>query len=232
MASGPKRSKRSGGTARKAAPVNSDPRERVVDAFMALLAEHRFGEVGLADIAERAGVSLADLRGLHDGKLSIFADFARRIDRKVLEAGVVEASAEESARDRLFDVIMRRFDALAPYKDAVRRVAAAARCDPGLACALHAVALGSQKWTLAAAGIHKRGALRLIATEGTLLVYAEAMRTWLDDDSADLGPTMATLDRSLRRGESVMRFAGKVCCALPRMAGRFRRPHRAGEAAA
>lgn len=232
MASGPKRGRRAGGKAETAAPGNSDPRERIVDAFMALLAERGPHEVGLADIAGRAGVSLADLRGLYDGKLAILADFARRIDRRVLEPGVAEPSAEEGARDRLFEVMMRRFDALAPYKDAVRRVARAARCDPGLACALHAIALGSQKWTLAAAGIRKRGAFGLVAAEGTVLVYAETMRTWLDDDSPDLGRTMAALDRALRRGERAMKMMSRACCLLPRLAGRMRRFRDAGRAAA
>ena len=56
------------------------------------------------------------------------------------------------------------------------------------------------------------------------------MRTWLGDDDPDLGATMATLDRALRRGERGMRMLSDLCALLPRMAERGRRG-RAGEEA-
>ena len=221
MARGPKRTRAKAAKAAATAET-ADPRDRVVDAFMALVAEHGLHAVELADIAGRAGITLAELRGLYPGRLAILADFSKRIDRQVL-AGGVAAGPEEEVRDRLFDVMMRRFDALAPYKEAIRRIARAARCDPALASALHAIALGAQKWNLAAAGVHRAGALRLVAAEGMVLVYAEAMRTWLDDDDPDLGRTMAALDRALRRGEQAMRFVSAACALVPRFAGRLRR---------
>ena len=219
-------SRRAGRKSAKAATAagaaTADPRERVIDAFMALVAEPGPYAVELADIAGRAGITLAELRDLYPGRLAILADFSKRIDRQVL-AGGVAAGTDEEARDRLFDVMMRRFDALAPHKEAIRRVARAARSDPGLACVLHRMARRAQTWNLAAAGVHKEGALRLVAAEGMVLVYAETMRTWLDDDDPDLGRTMATLDRALRRGEQAMRFVAAACALVPRFAGRLRR---------
>ena len=52
--------------------------------------------------------------------------------------------AEEPARERLFDVLMRRLEALAPYKEAVRSLLRSARRNPGLALALNAMAVRSQ----------------------------------------------------------------------------------------
>ncbi|HMN84544.1 MAG TPA: TetR/AcrR family transcriptional regulator [Bauldia sp.] len=219
MASRPKRAK---GRAPSGAPA-ADPRDRVIDAFMALVAGHGPHGVELADIARDAKVSLAELRALYPGKGAILADFAARIDRAVLEGGAVDDPGE-ATRDRLFDVMMRRFDALAPYKPAIRRIARAAKTDPGLACVLHGLARRAQRWTFAAAGVRSSGGLGLVAAEGLVLVYGETMRTWLDDDSSDLGPTMATLDRALRRGERAMGMLSGICAALPRFAGRFGRP--------
>jgi hypothetical protein len=42
---------------------------------------------------------------------------------------------------------------------------------------------------------------------------------------------MASLDRSLRRGERAIRFLGGLCSVLPRFAGRGRRFRDAGRAA-
>lgn len=203
-------------------------RDRIIDAMMALLAERRFADIGLADIADAAGISVTVLREGFNGKLGILAAFLRRIDLAVLAGGPPDMSV--GPRDRIFEAEMRRFDALGPYKAALHRLARSARCDPGLACALHALATRSQKWTLVAAGIHHGGLAGRIALEGAVLVHLEAMRTWFDDDDEDSARTMATLDRALRRGERAMRVLGDLCAFAPRVMERGRRFRDAGRA--
>ncbi|MCB1496883.1 MAG: TetR/AcrR family transcriptional regulator [Bauldia sp.] len=198
-----------------------DPREAIIDAFLALAAERDVHCIGLDEIAERAGVSLAELRGCYAGKLGILLGFARRVDLAVLAEG--PADPESEARDRLFEVMMRRFDALAPYKPAIRRMARSARCDPALAAILRRLAIRAQAWNLAAAGISHGGLSGRVKSGGLALVYGETMRTWLGDDDPDLGRTMATLDRALRRGERGMRMMSDLCSLLPRLAESGRR---------
>jgi hypothetical protein len=62
-------------------------RERIVAAFMAILAEKPIEQVGFAEIAQRAGVSLAELRGNFNSTLGILAAQMKDIDRKVLSGG-------------------------------------------------------------------------------------------------------------------------------------------------
>ena len=83
------------------------PRERIIDAFMALLAEKPIERIGFAEIATRAEVSLADLRDEFGSTLAILAAHMKEIDRAVLRGGDADM-AEEPARERLFDVLMRR----------------------------------------------------------------------------------------------------------------------------
>ena len=193
MAKTTRRSPRRGAPAAEAAGASA--RDRIIDALMALLAETPIGGIGLADVAAAADVPLATLREHFDGKLGILAAFSRRIDLAVLAGGAPDMSV--GARDRLFETEMRRFDALRPYKAALHGLAHSARRDPGLACALRAIAKRSQMWTLVAAGIHHGGIVGRIAVEGAVLVYLEAMRTWFDDDDEDSARTMATLDRDV-----------------------------------
>jgi AcrR family transcriptional regulator len=178
---------------------------------MALLATRDFAKVGLADIAEEAGVSLSALRELYDGKLAIVADFSRRIDQAVLEGGPAEG---ETPRDRLFEILMRRFDALGPSKAAVKNVARAARRDLCLGRFLHKSSRRSQSWMLVAAGADISGPLRVVAVEGLVLVNAEALRVFLEDDDPGLAKTMAALDRGLERGARAMNFIDEVCARL------------------
>ena len=115
--------------------------------------------------------------------------------------------AGEPARERIFDVLMRRFDALQPYKPALRRITQDLRYDPVSLAALNKVSLNSQRFMLAAAGIDTEGPLGALKLQGAVLVYANAMRTWLDDDDPAQAKTMARLDRELRRGERVIEGA-------------------------
>src|SRR6478672_1151971 len=100
-------------------PRGSSDRDKAVDALMTLLADHSFGEIGLAEVAGKAGLKLSQLRAEFNSVLAIYAAHIKDIDRAVLSGGDADM-AEEPARERLFDVLMRRLEALAPYKGAVR----------------------------------------------------------------------------------------------------------------
>ena len=100
-------------------PRRGIQRRPIVAAFMALLAEKRFEDIGFAEIARRADVSLAELRAKYISKIAMLAAHMREVDRAVL-AGIDADMAEEPPRERLFDVLMRRLDLHAPHKPAVR----------------------------------------------------------------------------------------------------------------
>jgi AcrR family transcriptional regulator len=220
------------GRGRSAAGSPAEPADThgtIIDALMALLATRDFSEIGLADVAKEAGVSLSTLRATYDGKIGIVADFSRRIDQAVLDGGPAEG---DEARDRLFEIMMRRFDALAPYRASVRRLARSARRDIGLACALNRISRSAQMWMLVAAGIHHGGLMGRIAIQGAVLVYADVLRVWFDDDDPGQARTMAALDRALRRGEQAMKWIDGACAIIPSFAERGRRARDAGRAGA
>jgi len=200
-------------------PDAATAEDRIVDAFMRLLAARSPGRIGLAEIADEAGVSLGGLRETLAGKLSMFAAFSRRIDRIVLDGGPGEG---DTPRDRVFDVLMRRFDALAPYKEAIRSVARAARRDLCLAAFLDRNATRSMNWMLVAAGADRPGMLGMVAVKGLVVVNADALRVWLDDDDPGLARTMAALDRGLERGARAMDLADRICGRLCAFAPRDR----------
>ena len=45
---------------------------------------------------------------------------------------------------------------------------------------------------------------RLVRIEGLTLIYANALRVWLTDDTPDMAKTMAALDQGLRRAERLV----------------------------
>ena len=206
-------------------PDNATDRAKAIHGLMSLLADHSWIEIGLSDIAERAGLTFAQLRTEFGSPLAILSAFVRDIDRLVL-AGVEEASEDETPRDRLFEVLMRRFEVLTPYKEAIRSLAHSARRNPPLALALNGMGVQSQQWMLTAAGIKANGPKGMIRAQGLALMYANVARTWLDDDEADLSRTMAALDRALSSGQRWSGFLDDLCAIPDRMSRRRRRRYR------
>jgi AcrR family transcriptional regulator len=183
-----------------AKPASPDLRGKIVDALMELAAERRFEDITVRDICKSAGVSLADFRDFFPSKGAALAGFSRRIDRAVLAEDTGEL-ADESPRERLFDILMRRLEAMAPYREGVREAAAWLRREPAAALAMNQVAMGSMRFMLEAAGIEAEGAAGLIKLQGLALAWARVLRVWLDDEEPALSKTMAELDRVLTRGE-------------------------------
>jgi AcrR family transcriptional regulator len=191
-------------TPKPTAPSPSDgskpPRERIIAAFMSLLADKPIERIGLSEIAREAGVSLVELRDLFGSTLAILAAQIKETDRTVLAADAADM-AEEPPRERLFDVLMRRLEVLEPHKAAVRSLTRSASRNPGLAFALNGLAVRSQQWMLTAADIDAAGPRGMVRAQGLAILFASVLRTWVDDDDPGHARTMAALDRALARGQ-------------------------------
>jgi AcrR family transcriptional regulator len=185
---------------------------RIVDAALALAARQGWARTSLADIAAEAGLPLLEVYRQFGSKPAIFAAFLGRIDRAVL-AG--ESEPGEKPRDRLFDTLMRRFDALHPHKEAVRAMLRDGPADPlGTLFAAPAF-LRSIGWMLEASGIDSSGLRGGLRTHLVAAIYLSVMRTWLGDDTADLMKTMAALDRRLKAAEGVLGLNSFVAAQKP-----------------
>ncbi len=177
-------------------------RDDIIDAAFGLFAERGWRSVGMAEIAEAAGLSLGDL-SLHFGlKSQILTALMDRADRAVL-ADTGPEDAEESHRDRLFDVLMRRLDVLTPHKAGLERVLRDLPFDPAAGLAVALRVRRAMAWMLAAAGIDSDGLHGMLRVKALGAVWALTMREWFKDDSPDMSRTMAALDRHLGRLESV-----------------------------
>ena len=82
--------------------------DKGVSAALKLAETEKWGSLSLAAIAEEAGLSLKDFHGVAD-KDDLTAAVERRFDAGMSEGSI---DPEESARTRLLDVIMMRFEAM------------------------------------------------------------------------------------------------------------------------
>ena len=183
------------------AAASRSPRDRIIEALMELAAEREWDDFGIADVATRAGLSLGEFREAFPSKGAVLAGFSRKIDLAVLAAAGT-ALADEAPRERLFDVLMRRLDAMAPYRLALQSIAEWVRRDPLAAAALNGVATNSMRFMLASAGIDAEGATGAIKLQGLVLAWLRVCDAWFEDEDPGLARTMAALDKELARGET------------------------------
>jgi hypothetical protein len=152
------------------------------------------------------GLALALLgaeRDLQAGARALLALHGRTMDATVA-AGTVRGQGG-TPRDRVFDVVMRRIDAMQPHRAGVVRLLEELRSEPGVALCLLAQTPRSAARLLDAAEVDSGGVLGALRVQGATGVWLATLRAWVADDSADLGATMAALDRALDRAEQIAR---------------------------
>lgn len=176
--------------------------DRIIDAAFALASEQDWRRVSLGDIAARAGVTLGELAAHFSSKGEILVGFMRLIDEQVLN-DIAPASEHETPRDRLFDIIMKRFDALAPYKAGMAAMLRAPDSDLGALAAGACRYFSAMGLMLEAAGISTAGWRGRLRVQGLAAIYPAVLRTWINEEAEDMPRTMAALDRWLQRAEAL-----------------------------
>ena len=184
-------------------PKKTDYPRLIVDAALELASLQGWKETTLSDIAKTAGLTLADVHSTYPSKTSIVAAYTTRIDETVLR-NIDQDLVDKSGRDRLFDVLMKRFEFMEPHKEGVRSILRASATD------LESLALGpisiyrSMKWMMEAANISSIGAMGQLRIKGLALIYLAVLRAWFNDDTEDMATTMISLDRQLDRAERLL----------------------------
>jgi AcrR family transcriptional regulator len=194
------RAPRTGGRGRASGASRSEA-DRIIDATFAVVPTQGWRRLSLAAIAEAAELPILRVYRVFPSKQAILGGLHRRIDEIVL-ADPSPAEPDERPRDRLFDLLMRRFDALQPYKPALDVLRRELPGEPMTVLCAGVLLLRSMRWMLEAVDIPTGGIRGSVAINLAAAAYLSAMRVWQRDDTPDLAPTMAALDARLRRIEA------------------------------
>lgn len=187
-------------TAKKPKMPQKPTREAIVASALSLAAKMDWALITMSDIAEEAGTNLAALSEMFDDKTDILVAYGRTLDKKVLEARG-EGDPGASPRDRLFDILMERFDILSADREAILSILKSFAPDPKQAV-ISLPHLGrSMAWMLEAAGVDTGGMRGAVRVAGLTIIYLNVVRHWMKDESEDLSRTMAALDKNLSRAE-------------------------------
>lgn len=180
----------------------TDFKHKVIDAALDLAASKNWADVSMYAIAQKAEVELDGLTALFDDKDAILAAYAAMIDKRVAEA-FTDISAEDNERDRLFDVLMERFDILNENRAAILSIINAMTLDPkqivtSLPYLCKSMRAMADTANIKSCGI--KGAIKIAAITG---IYIKTLKHWIKDDSPDMAATMASLDKGLGYFEKI-----------------------------
>jgi ubiquinone biosynthesis protein COQ9 len=176
----------------------------LIEAAFQLAAEKGWRAVSVATSASAAALPLPRARERFPGRAAILLRFGRLAD----QAALVEVPSEGSARDRLFDLLMRRIDTFQAHRAGVLALFRALPAEPPTALLLALATRRSMRWMLEAAGIPTRGVRGELRVNGLVATWLWTMRAWRTDETDDLSTTMAALDGALRRAEQTAEWLG------------------------
>jgi AcrR family transcriptional regulator len=191
--------------------IDTDFEKALVNAAFALGAEQGWRKVSVAAAARHAGLDLGQARSTFRCTAAILKKFGQMADAAVLTGGLTEGSV----RDRLFDLLLRRFDYLQTQRAGVLALLKFLPACPPLALALGELDLVSMGWLLEGAGVDATGLRGALKKRGLLLIWAYGIQAWARDESTDLTATMAAVDKALARAEGVAARFGRTTVTTP-----------------
>ncbi len=176
----------------------------LIAAAFQVAADRSWRSVSVAAAARAVGLPLDRARARFPARAVILLRFGRLAD----QAALAQPASEGTARDRLFDLLMRRIDTLQAHRAGVLALLRALPGEPLTALLLSLATRRSMRWMLEAAGVPTDGVRGELRVKGLVAVWLWTVRAWRSDVSEDLSATMAALDAALSRAESAAQWLG------------------------
>lgn len=194
---------------RKTTASPNGPKTDLLEAAMTLIGEAGWAGWSPTALAATTGLSLTEVYDAFPTPAALAGRLGERLDRAMLAIPPDELEGL-SHREKLFELFMRRLDAMARFKPGLKRLAREARGEPELilrtVCNLDRMA----GWLIELAELRYRGLEGRLARQALILAYARLVRVWLDDDTPDQALAMAELDKRLDQLERLANIGDRV----------------------
>lgn len=177
---------------------NSQILFKALEAALDLAETRKWGSITLIEIASKAGVTLQELYAL-DGRDAVTDAFERWADQAMLTEDI---DMDDTPRERLFEVLMRRFEHMEPRRSGITSLMTARDRMPARRLALLSARRRTARWALISAGLDKTGGAERTLTEiGLVWVLRRSEKAWQSEPDETFTRTMATLDDELAQME-------------------------------
>lgn len=195
--------------------------EKGVMAALELAADRPWSALTLSDIAAASGLSLTDFHGI--ASVESLAEAVEAHFDKAMSSEDIDA--EETPRERLFDVIMLRFEAMEAHRQGVLSLMKYREASPLRLAKLLVARKASADWALVSAGLDgsDQAVPRDVRAVAIAYAMAQAERAWRKETDPGFARTMSKLDEELRKLEDsagrFSRFTGRRGAKKPQGEG-------------
>lgn len=179
----------------------------LIDTTLSLAGELGWPSVTLQLVGKTANVPLSEVSAIFSSKWDILEAFRERTDL-LLTAGKSANLSGQSAKDRLFDILMARIEIIEPWKAGIGSIARHAVAQPITGIRLFTSLNKSMECMIEHVNAKIQGPGKLIQSRGLTLIYLLVLRRWIGDHSSDLGPTMAELNERLISADQLI---SRIC---------------------
>lgn len=180
--------------------------DRIVDTVLELAEEGSWDGLRLHAVADRLGISLAELRRHYRDADAIADAWLARADLAALACREDAGFDERPPPERLYLVIMRWLDSLGGHRRVTRQIFAAKGYFGHPHHNLKLVTWTSRtvQWLREAAGLNAGGRRRQVEEIGLTVLFVATLALWLRDESEGQERTRRFLNRRLKQADRVM----------------------------
>ena len=186
-------------------------KQKVFKGLMELVSDAGWSGFTLAALARNQEIEELELEKRFLDKIGILQAFSEFIDEQTLanlDPDILDPGI--SIRERILEVMLVRFDVLAPYKDGVCELLKVTGKDPKMFVVAAKAIRTSMRSSLETVGVSTGGVKGNIKIKGLAAVFLFGMRTWSKEESSDITATTRILDDRLKRAESLAKSLGLV----------------------
>lgn len=183
--------------------MKKDQDKKMLELCVQDIAGNGWKDFSFVRVSENNDIPLSQFYDQFQNRSDIPQAVIRHVDHEMLEELEGEAFEGATPREILFEILMTRFEVAASYKPFIRTLWQEWPADMFSAFMVASQGVGSMGWILDRAGLNGTGLKGIMRLQGLTILYLWTVKEWLDDDSEDMGKTMASLDQGLDRIERI-----------------------------
>lgn len=175
---------------------------KIALAVLKLAAKYDWHMITPEQISKTTRVPLSQVKRFFSSPDTRLRVILRYIDSEMIKS-VGKINSKSSLHDRLFEILMARFDVLQSHRKGIISIAAACRKDPKLLQTLLQAQWLSMQKVFQLAQLDQKSTLKITKWISVFSLYHLVLWYWQHDHTKDMAKTMAVLDRVLRLGDKL-----------------------------
>ena len=186
---------------------NSNKKISYIKLAFKLIEEKGWNDFSLEKLAKEESIKIEDLIFFFKDETNLIESFSEMIDEQVIKEVDLNEFNQNSVKDNIFELIMIRFEKLSPYKKSLDILLKQLKYEPKTLKKLTKKIFNSLDLFLEISNAKNNYVFDFLKLNIMFIIYGYTFKIWLEDDSEDMGKTMAEVDKWLSEAEG---YANKI----------------------